>query len=283
MSREPDSGDGSRLRRTDAAEIAHYDIGARSAAGYSELRRKIAAFELRMHNAESTIDAWLDTRFDSVAQEEAVGHLLPIVAGATVLQIGGTGVASLKALIVGASQAVLVTPSQGELDLTMAVAEEFGMASRLRTICGFAEELPLEDASVQGVISEASMHHTTFITAMAEAHRVLAPGGRFACFEPWKAPFYGLGTRLLGKRDPGVHCRPMDAGRIDGLEVAFPGCQIMWHGALTRYLLIAASKFGVPVGRETVHKITRVDDRLAGVIPPMRRLGSSVSIVGDKS
>ncbi len=52
---------------------------------------------------------------DSVAQQDVVEHLLPLPPKANVLQVGGTGLAALKALVAGAASATLVTPSQGEL------------------------------------------------------------------------------------------------------------------------------------------------------------------------
>ncbi len=37
--------------------------------------------------------------------------------------------------------------------------------------------------------------------AMPEIARVLKPGGKFACNDPWRAPLYGIGTKILGKRE----------------------------------------------------------------------------------
>jgi SAM-dependent methyltransferase len=270
-------------RRTDADEIAHYDAGSRTDESLAALREKIATAQAQVEGGLLPLEAWLDTRFDSVAQMEAIGHVLPAIRGARVVQLGGTGLAALKSLVAGASEAVLVTPSQGELDLTAQVAAEVGLSGRLTTLCAFAEELPLADASVDVVVSEASMHHTEFVRAMSEVRRVLRRGGRFGCFEPWRAPLYGVGTAVLGKRDPGVHCRPIDRSRVLGLSDVFPESRITWHGALTRYLLIAMSKFKVPVSRQFAHSLTRVDDWLARRVPGLQGFGSSVSIVATKA
>lgn len=268
--------------RTDADEIAHYDKTTQTPESVSALSAKVADARASCSGEQLPLQAWLETRFDSVAQEQSVRHILPLVPDGRVVQVGGTGLTALKALIGGASQAVLVTPSQGELDLTRQVAAEFGLEERLVTIAAYGERMPIEDGSVDVVVSDASMHHTNVVEAMAEVHRVLRVGGRFGCFEPWRAPLYGVGTRVLGKRDPGVQCRPLDAARVKGLDEAFPGAEIAWHGAFTRYLMIGLSKLGLGVPRSVAHRVTVVDDAIARWVPSTRRLASSVSITATK-
>lgn len=272
------------VRMTDAEEIAHYDRTSSGEESLQVLRQKIADAVAQAKDGNLAMTAWLDTKFDSVAQQDVVEHLLPLPPNANVLQVGGTGLAALKSLVAGAASATLVTPSQGELDLTRAVAQEFGLSERLVTVRAFGEEMPLGDASFDVAISEASMHHTDLVPALAEVHRVLRPGGKFGCFEPWRAPFYSVGTRLLGKRDPGVACRPLDSHRAQGIAQAFPGVCVTWHGAIVRYPLIALAKLGVPVTRQWVHRLTRLDDAFTRFLPGFRRrFGSSVSLLATKS
>ena len=45
--------------------------------------------------------------------------------------------------------------------------------------------------------------------AMPEIARVLKPGGRFSAMDPWRAPLYAIGTKILGKREVNVYCRPL--------------------------------------------------------------------------
>jgi len=70
-------------------------------------------------------------------------------------------------------------------------------AGRLRGIdwvCGDAENLPIADASVDGYTIAFGLRNVTHIeAALAEARRVLKPGGRFLCleFSRVEAPLFG--------------------------------------------------------------------------------------------
>jgi demethylmenaquinone methyltransferase / 2-methoxy-6-polyprenyl-1,4-benzoquinol methylase len=71
-------------------------------------------------------------------------------------------------------------------------------AARLRGIdwvCGDAENLPIADASVDGYTIAFGLRNVTHIeAALAEARRVLKPGGRFLCLE-----FSRVEAPLLGR------------------------------------------------------------------------------------
>lgn len=57
-------------------------------------------------------------------------------------------------------------------------------AARLAWVCGDAQALPVPDRSVDACTIAFGLRNVTDIdAALAEAHRVLAPGGRFACLE----------------------------------------------------------------------------------------------------
>ena len=59
-----------------------------------------------------------------------------------------------------------------------------GLVSGLSWVCGNAETLPVPDASVDAYTIAFCLRNVTHIdAALAEARRVLKPGGRFLCLE----------------------------------------------------------------------------------------------------
>jgi demethylmenaquinone methyltransferase/2-methoxy-6-polyprenyl-1,4-benzoquinol methylase len=59
-----------------------------------------------------------------------------------------------------------------------------GISAGLDWICGDAEALPFEDASMDAYTVAFGIRNVTHIpAALAEARRVLKPGGRFLCLE----------------------------------------------------------------------------------------------------
>ncbi len=59
-----------------------------------------------------------------------------------------------------------------------------GLASRIGVVVGNAESVPLPNRSVDAYTIAFGLRNVTRIdTALAEAHRVLKPGGRFLCLE----------------------------------------------------------------------------------------------------
>lgn len=220
---------------------------------------------------------WIDAPHDPEAEYDAYRHLAPL-RGKRILQVGGEGVQALVFLLAGAAEAVVLSPMLGELRLARALARHHGVADRLHVVCGVAEELPFASASFDGVYAGGCVHHFVTEQALPEVARVLVPQGRFAAAEPWRAPGYGLGTRLLGKRED-VHCRPLTAERVAPLFSAFAAARVIHHGTLTRYALIAASKAGLRLRARLTSRVQRADDTVCSLIPPLRRLGSSVALV----
>lgn len=120
---------------------------------------------------------------------------------------GGTG--DVAALLAGPDREVtVIDPSEAMMDA--------GRRRGLRHVqwrLGSAERLPLPDASVDTITIAFGIRNVTHLgAALAEAHRALAPGGRFLCLEfsaprPWLRPFYDafssaviprLGARVAG-------------------------------------------------------------------------------------
>lgn len=225
---------------------------------------------------------WLDAVYDSASQWDAYHHIAPL-SGKRVMQLGGQGIHAVKFLLGGAEQAWLVTPMLAEARFAVALAAAFGVDARLRCVVSIAEELPLRDGTFDVIYSGGCVHHMVTSLALPEAARVLKEGGRFAAIEPWRAPFYSLGTRIFGKREANVYCRPLDRQRVAPLEDAFGWSRTVQHGTFMRYFLIALKKLGVKLSLMTVWRLIRLDDALSSLVPGLRRLGSSIALLGTKS
>ena len=224
---------------------------------------------------------WLDAAYDCTAQERVYLHVGPNVNGGSVAQLGGSGVHALKLLVAGARSAVLVTPVLSEARLAGAVAGRLGLGDGFRAVVGIGEEPPLASGTLDVAVSGGSLHHMLPAAAGAEVRRALRPGGRFGAWDPWRAPLYGVGTAVLGKRDPDVACRPLDEARATAFLDAFgEGADLRRHGALTRYPMLALGKAGVSLGVRVALPVLRADDRLARGRLWLERLQSSVSICG---
>jgi demethylmenaquinone methyltransferase/2-methoxy-6-polyprenyl-1,4-benzoquinol methylase len=110
---------------------------------------------------------------------------------------GGTGDIA-KALVDGQRKVLLLDPSEE----MMAVAEK-----RLGSACSYitaaAEDIPLEDESVDVLTISFGIRNTTDIAkSLEEITRVLKPGGHFYCLEfstpyAWLRPFYDAWSRIV--------------------------------------------------------------------------------------
>ena len=107
--------------------------------------------------------------------------------------------------------------SPSMLDVGRDRALDRGVIDGIDWLCGDAEALPLPDASVDAYTIAFGIRNVTNIdVALAEARRVLRPGGRFLCLEfspvtlPLLQPFYdafsfhvlpALGEAVTGNRE----------------------------------------------------------------------------------
>jgi SAM-dependent methyltransferase len=85
----------------------------------------------------------------------------------------------------------------GEAQAATASARILGVADRFEYLVAVAEEIPLADEAVDVALSDGCVHHMRTEIAFPEIARVLRPGGRFAAGGPRRAPFYGIGPKLL--------------------------------------------------------------------------------------
>ncbi len=217
-------------------------------------------------------EIWIDSVYDAISQSEAYGYLAPL-SGKRVLQIGGMGTHAVKFLLAGAEEAWVVSPVMSELAYALALARSHGVADRLRCVAGVAEEMPFSDGLFDGAYSGSSLHLSVTSISFPEVFRILRPGGRLSCVEPWAAPLYALGTRLLGKREA-VNAHPMTKSRAAPMFDTFRDASIVHHGAISRYPLVGLLKLGIGMTQRAVWAITRADDAICSLVPPLRRMGS---------
>ena len=119
---------------------------------------------------------------------------------------GGTGDVALRALPrlapadqPAAGRAIVCDASQQMLELGRARALDQGILTGIEWVCADAESLPAADRSVDLYTIAFGLRNVTRIdAALAEARRVLRPGGRFLCLEfapeitPLLQPFYDI-------------------------------------------------------------------------------------------
>jgi SAM-dependent methyltransferase len=224
---------------------------------------------------------WIDARHDALSQFDAYAYLTPL-EGNRYLQLGGSGSHAVKALLAGASKAMLLTPMLGEARLGRALAEHFGVADRFHAVIAIGEELPFADGSYDAIYSGGCIHHMRTEHVFAEIHRVLAEGGCFSAVDPWKTPLHSVGTRIFGKRERNVFCRPIDLVRLASIS-DFRQPLVKRHGPLLRYLFIVLEKFGVKLPVGTMMKIGRIDDGLGRMFGLLERFGGSLVVAGKKA
>jgi SAM-dependent methyltransferase len=269
-------------------EMDFYNSVAKTSS--SEIRRsnQFAKISPLIGRGDFPDSDWIDAPYDRVSMEECYRFLMPM-RDARALQLGGSGQHVIRFLLAGADQGWLLTPMLGEAIFAVELARALGVADKFQAVVGIAEELPFLDSSFDRVISAGCIHHTVTERAFPELRRTLKLGGRFAASEPWRAPMYGIGKRILGQREQpvfgnrnnGVICRPLEAGRVAPLFETFDSAAVNHHGTFTRYPLIALGKFGLQPKPELIDRIIKADDRLAARMA-LADYGSSASLLAQK-
>ncbi len=224
---------------------------------------------------------WIDTIYDAAAQSDCYRHLAPI-QGKRILQVGGKGSHAVKFALGGAAEGWAMSPMLGEMRCAQTLARAVGVADRFRCVVGIGEEMPFVSGAMDALYMGGCLHHMCESLALAESARVLRAGGAFAAAEPWRAPLYALGTRLLGKREPDVYCRPMTPKRLEPFSQLFPGAEFIHHGALTRYVFLGLNKFGLRFGQSAAWHANALDDTVSSLVPGLRHAGSSLALLARK-
>jgi SAM-dependent methyltransferase len=222
-------------------------------------------------------DLWMCAAYDCLAERDVLEYLAPL-CGKRVLQVGGQGHHAVQFMMGGASEAWVVTPVEAEARYAQELARLAGVEVECKI--GVAEDLPFASGYFDAIYSGGCAHHFQTEKAFPEIARVLVPGGRFAAEEPWRAPLYGWGIRVFGKREEEVHCRPLDARRLAPLRESFSRFTVIQHGVFTRYPMIALHKMGIKTPYRLAWKLTQFDDALASLLR-LRGYGSSVALMAE--
>jgi ubiquinone/menaquinone biosynthesis C-methylase UbiE len=115
----------------------------------------------------------------------AIAELLAggVPTGGTVLDVG-TGPGRLPVLLAGRRSDLTVIGIDPSADMLARARRRADGLSGVRFIETGAENVPLEDGSVDAVVSSLSSHHwADRAAALTEQVRVLKPGGRFWLFD----------------------------------------------------------------------------------------------------
>jgi demethylmenaquinone methyltransferase/2-methoxy-6-polyprenyl-1,4-benzoquinol methylase len=97
---------------------------------------------------------------------------------------GGTGDIALRFLERGGGEVIVVDVNAEMLAVGRDRSIDRGWVKGISWVCGDAERLPVADASVDAYTTAFCLRNVTDVpAALAEARRVLKPGGRFLCLE----------------------------------------------------------------------------------------------------
>lgn len=263
-----------------------YDAWAASEADAAEMaddRAFLAA--VAEHSARAVFPEpshlWLRAS-PAIGGERSMLETLAPVADMRCVQIGGRGVEAIALALAGAREVTVISPMPEELRYGRQLAGQLGVDDRMHFGCAIAEELPLPSDSVDRILCRHSLHHTMVGPAIGEAERVLAPDGRFASIDVWKAPLYDVGIRWFGKMTPGVNCRPLDRDRLDEIATTTLELRETSHGALFRYPLAMIQRKGRLLPGPLSERLSKAEDAVARRSSFIAKQRSLVGLQGTK-
>lgn len=169
----------------------------------------------------------------------------------------------------------------GEARHALKLAESYGVEDRLACVLGIGEELPFVNASIDIVYSGGCFHHMRLDHVATELDQVLKPGGKFSGVDPWKTLLHTVGTKVVGKRETSVYCRPITPSRIAAFKSRFPDLFVAHHGPVLRYLFLGLAKAKITLPVTSMMKVMKLDDRIGKVLG-LSKKGGSLVIAGTK-
>lgn len=108
---------------------------------------------------------------------------------------GGTGDIALRFLQRGGGHAHIIDINADMIEAGKKRTELRALADRLNWTVASAQAIPLDDSCTDRVTIAFGLRNVTdMMAALAEAHRILRPGGRFCCLE-----FSRVNNQLLSK------------------------------------------------------------------------------------
>lgn len=108
---------------------------------------------------------------------------------------GGTGDIAFRFLAAGGGRVTVADINQEMLSVGKNRARRRHLGSSIEWLCANGESLPVPSASVDAVTCAFGIRNmTNKAQALAEAYRVLKPGGRFLCLEFSRLALPGLGS-----------------------------------------------------------------------------------------
>lgn len=267
-------------------EMKVYDAWAASQVDAAEMAADLEFLTtLRDHAGEWSFPepshGWLRVS-PAIGGEQNMLRSLAPVEGQRCLQVGGRGVEAVALALGGATNVTVISPMIEELRYGRQLADSLDLSDQMRFGCAIAEELPIADGSIDRILCRHSLHHTLVGRAIGEAERVLAPGGRFASIDVWRAPLYDAGIRMFGKMTPGVNCRPLDQHRLDEIDLSTMVLEESSHGALFRYPLAMVQRKGRMLPGPLSERLASTEDALARRSKLLAKQRSLVGLHGSK-
>lgn len=226
----------------------------------------------RLIAQESNIARYLNPPLDTAYPLEYSFALLGDVRGRTILDFGcGSGENSLLLARRGA-RVIGVDISADLLALASRRLALNGLGGSAEFVVGSAHDLPLPDASVDGVMGIAILHHLDLQAAAKEIYRVLKPGATAIFQEPVRDSAVVRGVRkLIPYRAPDVSPfeRPLTTRELKAFARGFT--VQAWRAFSLPFVNLT---WVVPSLRRYIHDAYKLDKRLLAGTPLLRRFAS---------
>jgi SAM-dependent methyltransferase len=194
--------------------------------------------DIQLHYEQGAEERRLETwaRLEGIRTRELLQRMLPWPPAA-VLDVGGARGAYALALAAAGHVVHLLDPVPVHVEAALAGSAAQPEAPIASAVVGDARAVPFEDGCVEAVLLLGPLYHLTDAAdralALAEAHRVLAPGGVLlaASISRFASTYDGLAGGAMDDRAfeamvegdlrDGVHRNPDPAGRPEWFTLAY--------------------------------------------------------------